>query len=219
MERGEKTRNRILDAAAECFADRGYEGATVREICRTAGVNVASVNYFFGSKEKLYIEVFGRVIGQTAGPLLHLADGVRDAEGWSAAIRAWASNMLGAVMGEAPPQCWAARLFARERAAPSASLARIHERFMAGINRELHRLIRMAFARDPGEEVVRNWAELVFGQVLLYAFRAPPWDRILGIPPPAAREAWLRRKAEFIADGITSRLRFRRYVPAGKEPR
>jgi AcrR family transcriptional regulator len=219
MERGEKTRSRILDAAAECFAARGYEGATVREICRGAGVNVASVNYFFGSKEKLYVEVFGRVIGMTVGPLLHLADGVRDPESWHCAIRTWAASMLGAVMGERPPQSWATRLFARERAAPSASLAHIHERFMAGINRELHRLIRMAFPRDPGEEVVRNWAELVFGQVLLYAFRAPPWDRILGIPPAAAREAWIRRKAEFIAGGITSRLRFRRFVPAGRVSR
>ena len=219
MERGDKTRNRILDAAAECFAARGYEGATVREICRAAGVNVASANYFFGSKEKLYVEVFGRVIGQTAGPLLHLADGVRDPETWRAAIRTWSANMLGVVMGGAPPQSWATRLFARERAAPSAPLARIHERFMAGINRELHRLIRMAFPRDPGDEVVRNWAELVFGQVLLFAFRAPPWDRILGIPAGAGREAWIRRKAEFIAEGITSRLRFRRFVPAGKESR
>lgn len=217
MERGERTKGRILDAAAECFAGRGYERATVREICRAAGVNIASVNYFFGSKEKLYVEVFGRVIGQTAGPLLHLADGVCDQAGWSAAIRAWASNMLGVVMGEAPPQSWVTRLVARERAAPSASLARIHERFMAGINRELHRLIRMAYPRDPGEEVVRNWAEQMFGQVLLYAFRAPPWDGILGIPPPAGRATWIRRKAAFIAEGVTSRLRFHRIVPAGGE--
>ena len=219
MERGEKTRNRILDAAAECFAGRGYEGATVRGICRAAGVNVASVNYFFGSKERLYIEVFGRVIGRTAGPLLHLADGVRDPESWRSAIRAWVTGMLRGILSERPPESWATRMIARERAAPSASLAHIHERFMSGIRRELDRLIRMAFAREPGEAVVADWVDMVFGPILLYAFRAPPWDRILGIPPAAGREVWIRRRAEFITERITSRLRFRRFVPAGKGSR
>lgn len=50
------TRMRILEAAGPVFAEKGYDGATVREICQGAGVNVASINYYFGSKERLYIE-------------------------------------------------------------------------------------------------------------------------------------------------------------------
>jgi AcrR family transcriptional regulator len=49
-------RERLLVAAQEAFAEHGYEGATVRDICRAAGANVAAVNYYFGDKEKLYIE-------------------------------------------------------------------------------------------------------------------------------------------------------------------
>lgn len=52
----EDTKTRVLDAAGQVFADRGYEKATVREICRRANVNLASVNYYFGDKERLYIE-------------------------------------------------------------------------------------------------------------------------------------------------------------------
>jgi AcrR family transcriptional regulator len=52
----EDTKTRILDAAGQVFADRGYEKATVREICRRANVTLASVNYYFGDKERLYIE-------------------------------------------------------------------------------------------------------------------------------------------------------------------
>jgi len=53
-------RARILEAAGVVFAEHGYEAATVREICEKAGVNLAAVNYYFGSKERLYVEALER---------------------------------------------------------------------------------------------------------------------------------------------------------------
>lgn len=53
-------RTRILNAAGPIFAEKGYEAATVREICQEAGVNLASVNYYFGGKERLYVETVRR---------------------------------------------------------------------------------------------------------------------------------------------------------------
>src|SRR5438105_2551888 len=49
-------RQRLLDAAGEIFAEKGFEGATVRKIIERAGVNIAGVNYYFRDKERLYIE-------------------------------------------------------------------------------------------------------------------------------------------------------------------
>ena len=49
-------RTRILNVAGPIFAHKGYEAATVREICDQAEVNLASVNYYFGGKEHLYVE-------------------------------------------------------------------------------------------------------------------------------------------------------------------
>ena len=49
-------RGRILSAAGQEFAEKGFEAATIRDICTLAAVNVAAVNYYFGDKHRLYIE-------------------------------------------------------------------------------------------------------------------------------------------------------------------
>jgi AcrR family transcriptional regulator len=48
------TRTRLLDAAAQAFARKGFTDTTVAEICDEADANIAAVNYHFGSKEELY---------------------------------------------------------------------------------------------------------------------------------------------------------------------
>lgn len=60
---GSETRDRILDAAEKLFADQGFEAVSLRQITAQAEVNLAAVNYYFGSKEGLIIEVLARVVG------------------------------------------------------------------------------------------------------------------------------------------------------------
>ncbi|HET7931721.1 MAG TPA: TetR/AcrR family transcriptional regulator [Rhodanobacteraceae bacterium] len=54
------TRQRILGAAEELFAERGFAGASLRQVTTAANVNLAAVNYHFGSKDNLIEEVFHR---------------------------------------------------------------------------------------------------------------------------------------------------------------
>ncbi|MFT3734209.1 MAG: TetR/AcrR family transcriptional regulator [Rhodocyclaceae bacterium] len=58
------TGTRILDAAEALFAENGFDGASMRMITSRAGVNLAAVNYHFGSKEGLFQEVFHRRLAQ-----------------------------------------------------------------------------------------------------------------------------------------------------------
>ena len=54
------TRERILDTAERLFMAHGYDGTSMRQITSEASVNLAAVNYHFGSKESLMQEVFRR---------------------------------------------------------------------------------------------------------------------------------------------------------------
>ncbi|HYW90936.1 MAG TPA: CerR family C-terminal domain-containing protein [Gammaproteobacteria bacterium] len=51
-------RDRLLRAATEIFAHKGYKDASTREICRMADANGAAIHYYFGDKASLYREVF-----------------------------------------------------------------------------------------------------------------------------------------------------------------
>jgi TetR/AcrR family transcriptional regulator, regulator of cefoperazone and chloramphenicol sensitivity len=53
----ENTRNKILSAAGNVFAEHGFEGGTIRAITERAGVNIAAVNYHFRDKSELYTRV------------------------------------------------------------------------------------------------------------------------------------------------------------------
>jgi AcrR family transcriptional regulator len=54
------TKDRILDAAEALFLDHGFEATSLRQITASAGVNLAAVNYHFGSKEELFQAVLTR---------------------------------------------------------------------------------------------------------------------------------------------------------------
>jgi AcrR family transcriptional regulator len=56
MERVDKRTN-ILEAAEKLFSELGYEGASTRQIAKESGANMAMINYYFGSKEGVFMEI------------------------------------------------------------------------------------------------------------------------------------------------------------------
>lgn len=73
--RGESgTREQIAEAARDQFAEHGYDRATLRGIAAEAGVDVALISHFFGSKQRLFVTVMGfpftarEVVPQIVGP-------------------------------------------------------------------------------------------------------------------------------------------------------
>src|SRR5881394_3293278 len=64
---GVETRQRLLKAAGEVFAEQGFRRATVREICTRAGANIAAINYHYRDKEGLYTEVMQSGVATAIG--------------------------------------------------------------------------------------------------------------------------------------------------------
>ena len=75
------TKERILDAAERLFADHGFAATSLRSITTEAGVNLAAVNYHFGSKDALIEAVFQRRIGPLNRQRLEWLDEIEAAAG------------------------------------------------------------------------------------------------------------------------------------------
>ena len=85
------TRERLLSAATSLFSQKGFAGASVRDICTAAEANIASINYYFGSKDALYSEVV-QAVCEASDPghaMPCLADDPSDPEGLLAAWIKW----------------------------------------------------------------------------------------------------------------------------------
>ena len=74
------TRDRILTAALDLFADRSFEGATTREIAARAGVSQPSLAYHFRSKDELWRAAVGRLFDELGATMRARIDGLRGVE-------------------------------------------------------------------------------------------------------------------------------------------
>ncbi len=113
----DEVRNRILLAAGPVFAEKGFAAATVREICGEAGVNVAAINYYFGDKERLYIETVQRAHRPDDEPegIIEWPPGTPPRKKLEDFIRAMVTRMLGK---RAP---WQRQLMLREILRPTVA--------------------------------------------------------------------------------------------------
>jgi AcrR family transcriptional regulator len=116
---GEMTRARILEAAGELFAAKGYAEATNKAIATTAQVDLASINYHFGNRGGLYRSVLAeahhRLVNVT--DLRQLSDSDLPA---MAKLRVLIEQLV--VYSTEEPRSWHLRVLAREVLAPTSHL-------------------------------------------------------------------------------------------------
>jgi len=168
----EQTRERLLNAAREEFSQHGFQGATVREICRRAEANVAAVNYHFGSKDGLFAEALN------FAPLkaMQLANVKADKDPevrLRLFIRDFMLMLLDETNGSLP-----CRIMARELADPTPALDKIVREAIAPLHEFLGKLLREIAGEKTGEAELHRCVYSILGQCLYYRHSHPVQQRL-----------------------------------------
>ncbi|MBS0155572.1 MAG: TetR/AcrR family transcriptional regulator [Nitrospira sp.] len=163
---GEDTRQRILAAAVEVFAEFGFRGGTIREIVERAQVNQAAVNYHFHSKDRLYQETFGfafmQAIGQPQGvPIVPLS-----ATPEEQVRRLIAALLSGTDRRDIRTQL--SRLLAWEMLSPSGVLERVKQADVLPHFKTICGMVRHFFSDQTTPFVVSATALWLVGQCLVF---------------------------------------------------
>lgn len=168
----EQTRARLLEAAREVFSQCGFQGATVREICRRADANVAAVNYHFGSKDDLFAEAlnFNQLKAlQTENATADKCPQKR--------LRLFVRDFMLMLLDEknASRQC---RMMARELADPTPALDKIVTEAIAPLHEFLGRLVREIVGDKVSETERRRCVYSLLGQCVFYRNSHPVLQRL-----------------------------------------
>ncbi len=169
---GIETREAILAAAEAEFAEKGFELASAREICRRAGANSALLSRYFGSKETLYRIVAKRLFGDLGAPLATLHERATDETSWRAAVREWIDDMLFMTLPTERAQELCAALFRHEVTRPTKFHEEFREAFGKPVFDGLKKLLAMKL-RDP--ESLNLWTSSIWAQVSVYALADKTW--------------------------------------------
>ena len=167
-----ETRERLLNAAARLFAERGFARVTVRDICKKARANVAAVNYHFGGKDGLY-----RAVVETAIATMQSTTDAARAAGKGklpeARLREYVNVFLHRVVGHAGDS-WIHHLMMREMSDPTPALDMVAEQVLKPRMDYLCGVIGELIDAPPGDERVVRAALSVQSQ-----FHALTWTRMM----------------------------------------
>ncbi len=207
--RTDDTRRRLLEAAGEVFADKGYRAATVREICRRAGANVAAVNYYFGDKKALYVAVVGYAHGSETGlPLPRWPDDAPAEE----RLRLFIEQTLATHFEQKGPP-WKAQLMIRELTEPTEACAALVDAFIRPWAILLQRILDDLLPPETSQMDRYLVAFSIVGQCLFHRARNPIAERLTN---GQYRQFDVRRLADHITRFTLAALG--RAEPLGRRP-
>ncbi|MBI1179957.1 MAG: DUF1956 domain-containing protein [Alphaproteobacteria bacterium] len=178
-DRSEASR-RLVAAALRAFGERGYKGASTRSIAAQAGVNIAAIPYYFGSKQGLYQAVADHIaeeimsrMGDALAEAGRLADdtGATD-EQLRATLLALADRFVLLMVGSREASVWA-RFIVREQFEPSEAFDVLYEKIMGRAYAVLGRLLARLLGLPPDSQEAKLRVFPVIGQVLIFRLARP----------------------------------------------
>jgi TetR/AcrR family transcriptional regulator, regulator of cefoperazone and chloramphenicol sensitivity len=211
-DRGAETRAQLIDAALDVFGRLGYEGASTREIARTANANLAAIVYHFGGKEALHIAVAEHVVSSILakiGPTLAVATDPAATATPAAArdtLHRLLETMIDTLLGSAEAERWA-RFIVREQLQPTAAFDVIYRFMGASVTTATH--IVSTILGVPEDDSVRLRVISLLGQVLVFrvaqtlVLRRMAWSSI-GDSERSAIKQIIHQNVDAILEGAKS---------------
>jgi AcrR family transcriptional regulator len=191
---------RLIEAAGEVFAEHGYHAATIREITRRAGVNVAAVNYYFRDKEELYsatlMHAHRSACALTAEDAAHLSPEER--------IHHFVCALLTRFLDPRRPR-WHGQLMAREMANPTPMLQHLIDEVFRPKCAWLKDAIRELAGPRLDDEHLGYFAASVIGQCLFYRQNRPVIQALM--PDLLGRDDLIDRLSRHITDFTLAAIR------------
>lgn len=171
----ERTRERLIEAAGEMFAELGFHHTTVRQICERAGANIAAVNYHFRDKTGLYTEVVRQSMRAAHLEAVRAAfDQNAPAEViMHAVIKTRLESLRGLDLGD-----WHFRIFAHELAKPTPAIDVVVNEAIRPLYLRMCKLIGSLLGLPADHQKTRLCAQSIIGQILFYAFARPVISRL-----------------------------------------
>ena len=197
-----RTRKNLLAAAEQVFAERGYYKATIREICRRAGANVASVNYTFGDKLALYTETLRQAL--RASEIAKVTAAMDAAGTPEEVLRAVIRVRLHSLCGRKTPDR-AFQIVMHEFSQPTPAMGRVIDEGMRPVYGRMLKAVGALIGRPPEDETTKLCNNSIIGQVLFYKSAQPVLSRLQ--PELKLTPETLERIADHIAEFSVGALR------------
>lgn len=171
---GAATRSRLLDAASEVFAEKGYARATVGEICRLARANPAAISYHFGGKDELYAQAWRRAFDE-ALRVYPVDGGLSPQAPADVRFRALISSLLHRML-DSGRLGHAGRLLVMEMTHPTEAIAAVRADAIRPLHEQSRELIRELLGPDATERQLAYCVMSVIHQCLAIGFRTSRYE-------------------------------------------
>ena len=190
------TRTRLLDAALAVFSEKGFDKASVRDICQRAHANIAAINYHFGDKAQLYREVFE----QLASRLQSFAQALSHDEPRQALNTYYRQLLSPLAEGERSMQV--ARLRAREEFEPTGLLPDMCATHLKPVHDRLVQFVCQQVGAAQADAHIDRLAFSLVGMGTFYLHARPVVEALK--PQLLAGDNWLDDLANQLTDqGLT----------------
>ena len=170
------TRQRLLEAAGEVFAEYGFRKATVREICKRANANIAAVNYHFRDKDGLYSAVL-QYAHQCASKKYPPDLGLDSDATAKQQLFAFARSFLLRIFDNGR-LAWHGKLMAREMIEPTRALDALVENEIRPFANRLELIVRKLLDVRASDKLVCLCARSIVAQCVFYHHARPVINRL-----------------------------------------